>query len=74
VRDLFAIALGLKPPPWVQVRTIVGTVSVEDGDHVYSGTFSAKADFTPRVITNNPAPVKVGAAPSHRPLFPVCLA
>ena len=59
MRDLFAIALGLKPPPWVQVRTIVGTVSVEDGDRVYSGAFTAKADFTPRVITNDSAPVKV---------------
>ncbi len=59
MRDLIAIALGLRPPPWIQVRTIVGTVAVEDGKYVYSGIFTAQAEFTPKVITNDPAPVKV---------------
>ncbi len=60
MRELIAVALGFKPPPWVQVRTIVGTVAVEDGKFVYSGMFTAQAQFTPKVITNeNSSPVKV---------------
>jgi hypothetical protein len=71
VRDLIAIALGLKPPPWIQVRTIVGTVSVEDGQCVYSGLFTAQAEFTPRVITNNPPAVKVSDRILHPSLPPL---
>jgi hypothetical protein len=59
VRDLIAIALGFKAPPWVQTRTIVGTVSVEDGKYVYSGQFTAQAEFIPKVITNDNLPPKV---------------
>ena len=42
------VALGLKTPPWVQTRTITATVSVQDDGKVYSGTFTAAAQFTPK--------------------------
>ncbi len=72
MRDLIAVALGFKPPPWVQVRTIVGTVAVEDGKYVYSGAFTAQAEFTPKVITNETPLVKVRPTPPRRAfLFPV---
>jgi hypothetical protein len=69
VRDLILVALGLKTPPWVQTRTITATVSVEDNGKIYTGTFTAPAQFTPKApgVAMQPLPTKVrdvGSGPS----------